>query len=78
MTIEQRTELLKELSKMPQGGALKEYFAEKLNCLTDISNITSFEELLGRQVASKILKETIRFLDSLTENKTIKGNNQYV
>ena len=77
MTKEQREELLTDLSKTSQADALKEYLQEEIDKIKNINNIESFEEMIGRKYAAKTLEETIRYIESLKEEKKT-GSNQYV
>lgn len=78
MKKEDKDRLLKQLSKSSEGIALKEYLEETINKMTDIFTITSYEELIGKQIAIKLIKETFRFLDLLSEENPQKSGNQYV
>ena len=78
MKKEDKDRLLKQLSKSSEGIALKEYLEETINKMTDIFTINSYEELIGKQIAIKLIKETFRFLDLLSEENPQKSGNQYV
>jgi len=76
MNKEQINELVREISKTSHGEALRIYLTEKVKEIKDIEKITSYEELIGRKIASKYLNEIIRFIYSKDVPK--KGTNEYV
>ncbi len=79
MKKEQRDELLKSLANSLQGEALKDYLEEILDDVNSIAGISSVEEMIGRQISYKYLKEVIKFLYK-EEKKVIgkTGPGQYV
>lgn len=73
-----RLKSLRELSRMEHGKALKEYLAEKLVSLNDISKITDYDDFRAKKEAKKIILEIFRFLN-LTETQIKEQNkNQYL
>ena len=77
MNKQQQLEQLTALAKTGQGQALKEYLEDEIDKMRDISRIESFEELIGKKIATKLLRETLGFLGSLKTEKK-KGNNEYL
>ena len=77
MTKQQRDVLLISLAKSPQGDALRDYLEEALKDVDSIAGISSVEEMIGRQISYKYLKEVLKFLYK-EEKKPIKEGNQYV
>ena len=68
-------ELLKGFKESPYVGVVKEYFEEQITKMCDISTHTSWEEVLGKQYASKILRDMIKLLETKPEKEKIP--NQY-
>jgi len=71
-----REKILKSFTQL-QTEALKDEFDFIIQELTNIEKITTFEELVGRQVAVKILKEIMFRLKLLKENPFEKKKNEY-
>lgn len=68
-------ELLKSFKESPYTQLVKDYFEEQIAKMNDISTHQSWEEVLGKQYASKILKDLIKSLDSRPEKEKVP--NQY-
>jgi len=68
-------EHLRQLKESPHAQTVIDWFNEQLEKLNDISTHKSWDEVLGKQYASKILKDLSRFLESRPEQNKI--NNQY-
>jgi len=77
MTKEEREKILKNLTK-EELEALKELFLAKINEYTNIENIKTFEELVGRQLAIKLLKDLMYELKLLKEKPFEKKKNEYL
>jgi len=77
MTKEEREKILKNLSK-EELEALKELFLAKISEYTNIENIKTFEELVGRQLAIRILKDLMYELKLLKEKPFEKKKNEYL
>lgn len=69
--------MLIDLGKSDYGDALKDYLEEKLRLLRgDIENVDSWEDILARRKAKKIVKEIFYFLEP--EKVEPKEKNQYM
>jgi len=77
MTKEEREKILKNLTK-EELEALKELFLAKISEYTNIENIKTFEELVGRQLAIKLLKDLMYELKLLKEKPFEKKKNEYL
>jgi hypothetical protein len=77
MTQKEREKILKSFSQ-PQLEGLKEIFDIKIAKLTDVENINSFEELLGKRLAIKVLKEIMYELKLLKEKPFKREKNEYL
>ena len=76
MIREDQVKLLKELGKSHYGNTLKIYLSEKIAELNDVSTCESFDDVLGRKKAIKIVKELFNFME---ERKTMgKSRESYV
>ena len=66
-------EILAELSKTSYGQALNEYLDYKYDDINDVHKIKSEAELIGHQIALKLLDELFGFLgDKLKAGKSTK------
>jgi len=68
-------ELLKNFRESPYVQLIKDYFNDQIIKLTDISTHKTWDEVLGKQYACKILKDLIRTLEAKPEKE--KTINQY-
>lgn len=76
MIREEQVKLLKELGKSHYGNTLKNYLSEKIIELNDVSSCESFDDVLGRKKAIKIVKELFNFME---DRKVIdKGRENYL
>lgn len=64
----ERQKSLRELGKLSYGKALKEYLAEKLTDLNDITKINNYEDFAAKKQAKIILLDIFKFLN-LTETQ---------
>lgn len=71
-----KLKLLQELKNTPYGVALKEFLTEKKNELNDVNTCKSYEEVLGRQLALKTLKDLFSFMER--RESIDKSKNQYL
>ena len=71
-------EQLKQLANSDLGKTLMDYLDEKKAEMTDISKIKTYEEMLGKQEAFKILKELFSFLEKARENKPETKRTNYL
>lgn len=71
-----KLKLLQELKNTPYGVALKEFLTEKNNELNDVNTCKSYEEVLGRQLALKTLKDLFSFMER--RESIDKSKNQYL
>jgi len=71
-----REKILESLTQ-PQVEALKDEFDLIIAELTDIEKITTFEELIGRQIAVKILKEVMYRLKIFKELSFERKKSEY-
>lgn len=62
-------ELLKQLAQSDHGKILMNFLDEKIKEMTDITKIKTYEEMMGKQEAVKILKELFSFLEKGREKK---------
>lgn len=72
----QRDKILEGFTKI-QLEALRDLFSEKIAHLTDIEQINSFEEMLGRKIAIQVLKRIMIDLKLLKEPKFEKKKSEY-
>jgi len=56
-------EQLKLLANSDNGKILLEFLDDQIKQMTDITRIKTYEELMGKQEAVKILKELFSFLE---------------
>jgi hypothetical protein len=78
MTKEQLNEQMESLAKSQYGGVLLEYIKEKIDLMGKIGSIKTFEELIGKQEAVKILKDIFRFLETKREpESSAPSKNEY-
>lgn len=68
-------EKLQELKDSFHAQTVIDWFNEELKEMCDISKCKDWQEVLGKQYASKILKQFIRFLE--VKNDKGKIGNQY-
>ena len=78
MNPKEKNKRLEDLAKSGYGEALLEYIQENISEMKDISTVKTFEEMVGRQEAVKMLKSIFRFLDKKREKKGEKTKNQYL
>jgi hypothetical protein len=76
LTKKDREKILKSLTPQ-QMEALKDEFDLVIAELTNIEKITTFEELLGKQMAIKVLKEIMYRLKLLKESPFEKKKSEY-
>ena len=69
---------LKQLAQSDFGKMLIDYLDEKIKDLGNITKIRTFEELVGRQEAVKVLKELFNFLEKGREIKPEVKKNDYL
>ena len=69
---------LEPLAKSDFGKLLIQWLGEKIIELSDLDKIGSFEEMVGKKEARKILKELFNFLDKARENKPETKKNEYL
>jgi len=62
-------EKLKQLAESDFGLVLIEFLDDQIEQMGDISKIKTFEELVGKQEAVKILKELFGFLEKVREKR---------
>lgn len=72
MISQDQRKLLEDLSKTPYGQALRAYLYEKLAEIKNIENVESFEDVLGRKHAVKVVKDLFGFLE---ERKVVEPRN---
>lgn len=73
---EEEKQLLRDIWKTTYGRALFKYLELEYNRIGDITTAQSWDEVLGRQYAFKLLKKLFSFGE---EEKPKKSNNsQYV
>ena len=77
MEKKERDKILKSLTPQQMEG-LKEIFNLKITDLTNIESINSFEELIGKRMAIKVLKEIMYELNLLKESPFEKKKNEYL
>ena len=75
--IEERNKKLEELAKGIYGECLLDYLKEKKIELKSIDEIKSFEELVGRQEAVKMIDKVFYFFSELRDRKEPRPRNQY-
>ncbi len=66
---------LQQLKESPHAQTVIDWFNEQISKMSDISTHKTWDEVLGKQYAVKILKDLIRLLES-QPNKS-KLPNQY-
>lgn len=69
---------LDQLAKSDHGKILMDFLEIKIKEMTDISKIKTYEEMLGKQEAVKILKELFSFLEKGRENKPEAKKTDYL
>lgn len=69
--------LLREMSKLAYGKALKSLVIEKIIDLNDLTKITDYEEFRAKKEAKKILLEIFKVLNITEKQIKEQGNNQY-
>ena len=73
-----KKEQLDQLAKSDFGKILLEYLNQKILEMSNIVKITTYDELLGKQEAVKILKELFSFLEKARENKPETKKTDYL
>lgn len=68
--------LIQELSKMPNGMALRAFLDEQYAVIADIKTCQSWEEVQGRKFALQLLKDLFSVLEE--KKSTDRKSNQYV
>ena len=70
---------LEALAKSPFGKLLLDYLKQESNNLRNIDGVKTFEELLGRQEAVKILDKMFKFIENAQKPKEETGTvkNEY-
>jgi len=71
-----RQQILLGINGTDEGRALKDFLQEKLGELDNVDTIDSPEELKGRQLAKKKIKEIFSFVKDL--DKPDKPKNQWI
>ncbi len=74
----QRDILLKKLAKNPEGDALRDFMEEKIKELSDISTAEDWENVLGRKLAIKKLKDILFDLKLLKKDIEDLRKNEYL
>jgi len=69
-------EKLEQLQNTPYGQALLVYLEQYKEELNSINKIITFEELLGKQYALKLIDEMFKFMDN--KRVEVKSKNQYI
>ena len=69
------TQKFQQLKESPHAQTIIDYLQEQILRMNDISTHRSWDEVLGKQYAEKILKDLLRILESKPEQ--IKVHNQY-
>lgn len=69
---------LEALAKSDFGKLLIQYLKEKQEELSDLDKIKSFEEMVGKKEAIKILHELFSFLEKGRENKPNYNKTDYL
>lgn len=69
---------LEPLAKSDFGKLLIEWLREQITDLSDLNKIKSFEEMVGKKEAIKILKELFTFLEKGRETKPESKKNEYI
>lgn len=68
-------EKLKELRESTFAPVVKEYIQEQINKMSDVSSYKSWDEVLGKQYATRVLTDFLRVLELKPEKEKIP--NQY-
>lgn len=68
-------ELFKSFKESPYVQLIKDYFQEQIVKMNEISTHKSWEEVLGKQYAEKIIKDLIRQLENKEPKEKVP--NQY-
>ncbi len=68
---------LKQLAVSDSGKILVEFLEDQIEDISNISKIKSYDELLGRQEAVKLLKELFSFLKKSREKTPIINRTDY-
>lgn len=69
---------LEPLAKSDFGKLLMEYLKQSISEMSELDKIKSFEEMVGKQEAIKVLKELFSFLESGREQKIEKTKTNYL
>ena len=67
--------LLQEFKESPYVRLLKDYLQEQIDKMNEISSHKTWDEVLGKQYATKIINDLIRNLE--TKPEKVKVHNQY-
>ena len=77
MIIEQRIQDgLKQIKESPQGHALVSYLEQAKQEMNNIKSIESWEEVLGRKFALKVIDDLFIFMED--KKVEVKSKNQYI
>ncbi len=68
---------LRQLANSDIGITLAKYLDERVKDMSDLSKIKTYDELLGKQEAVKILKELFSFLEKAREEQPIITKTDY-
>jgi len=68
-------EKLKQIKESPQGFALIEYLNQAKREMNDVKSMQSWEEVLGRKFALKVIDDLFVFMED--KKVDIKNKNQY-
>ena len=72
-----RDEALGKLAKSPFGVVLVSWLEDKIRLMKDVTKIKTFEEMVGRQEAVKILEDLFRFLKNKRQKKEPVTKTEY-
>ena len=72
-----QTEALKLLAQSDNGKVLMDFLDDQIKQMTDISDIKTYEELLGKQEAVKILRDLFSFLVKARANEPTPVKTNY-
>ena len=68
---------LRQLANSDLGKVLVDYLDEKIKDMSDVSKIKTYDELLGKQEAIKILKDLFSFLEKAREPQPVIEKTDY-
>ena len=69
-------QLLDQMAMTAHGKALKVYLDDQIKYHTDINKMASLDELLGAQIAVRIIRDVFKFLE-IEKPTQPKEKNQY-